>query len=197
MEQPHGAKRGAKRPSASTHQRSGRKKKAPKLISNITTQHVNKGAKDVTLLNQHVDKDEDVGASIHRSSDGLHTPDNNAGEGAEDIGAIFKIISATKRSAYHSGLIEKESKIIAFNMELKIAAEARGVTGKDVPWEIFCSIYLCDFSTEAEPKLAVDSVQEIGNGDWAKGKFWKRLRKVLSGKVRCSGCALILLSIFC
>ena len=80
-------------------------------------------------------------------------------------------------------------------MELQIVAEARGATRKDVPLEIFRSIYLCDFSAEDGPKLAVESVKEIGIGNWKEGVFWDRLCKVLSDKVRCPGCALIHLSI--
>jgi len=80
---------------------------------------------------------------------------------------------------------------------MELQTEACGVTRKDVPLEIFRSIYLCDFSAEDGPKFAVKSVKEIGIGNWKEGVFWDRLRKVLSGEVRCPGCALIHLSVLC
>jgi hypothetical protein len=81
--------------------------------------------------------------------------------------------------------------------EAQIAAEARGVTRKNIPWDTFRSTYLCDFNVEAQSKLAVESVKEIGDGEWKEKLVWKRLRKVLSAKVRCSGCAFISLSVLC
>jgi hypothetical protein len=75
-------------------------------------------------------------------------------------------------------------------METQIAAEARGVTRKNIPWGAFRSIYLCDFRAEAS-KLAVNSVKNIGEGNWEEQLFWDRLRQSLSDEVRCSGCAFI------
>ena len=79
----------------------------------------------------------------------------------------------------------------------QIAAEARGVTRKNIPWDKFCSIYLCDFSVKAQPKLAVKSVKKIGEGNWEEKRFWDRLRQSLSDEVRCSGCTFIRLSVLC
>ena len=75
--------------------------------------------------------------------------------------------------------------------------ELQSVIRKDVPLEIFRSIYLCDFSAEDGPKFAVKSVKEIGIGNWKEGVFWDRLCKVFSDEVRCPGCALIHLSVLC
>ena len=86
--------------------------------------------------------------------------------------------------AHHSSLIQI-GEIYARDMELQLAAEARGVTRKNVPWEKFRLIYLLNFSAENRPKLAIDSVKKIGVGNWKEGEFWKRLRKVLSSRVRC------------
>src|SRR5439155_8321134 len=36
----------------------------------------------------------------------------------------------------------------------------------------FRSTYLCDFSVKAQPKLAVKSVMEIGEGKWEEQLFW-------------------------
>jgi hypothetical protein len=74
-------------------------------------------------------------------------------------------------------------------METQIAAEAYGVTRKNVSWDIFRSIFLCGFSVQAQPKLAVESVTKIGEGNWEEQLFWDRLRQSLSDEVRCSGCA--------
>src|SRR3954453_3425493 len=49
---------------------------------------------------------------------------------------------ATRRRASHNNLIEPESIIYAVDMEKQIAAEARGVTRKNIPWDKFCSTYL-------------------------------------------------------
>ena len=85
----------------------------------------------------------------------------------------------------------KEEKIYAADMQTQIAAEARGVTRKEIPWDQFRSIYLRDFSVNTEPKLTIDSVKEIGEGNWLERLFWTRLRKVLSDEVCCSRCASI------
>jgi len=49
-------------------------------------------------------------------------------------------------------------------MEDQIAAEARGVTRKNIPWDKFCSTYLHGFDVKAQPMLAVESVK--GNWQW-------------------------------
>ena len=112
---------------------------------------------------------------------------------AEDVGTQFHKTTDTKRQASHNGLIEHET-IYDSDMQKQIAAEARGVSRKNISWEKFCSIYLLNFSAENRPKLAIDSVKKIGVGNWKEGEFWKRLRKVLSSRVRYSGCAFIRLS---
>jgi hypothetical protein len=103
---------------------------------------------------------------------------------------------STKRMAYHNGLTESVI-IYAPDMEAQITAEARGVTRKNVPLEAFDSTYLCGFSTKARPNLTVKSVMDMGKGSWEEKQFWGRLRKTLSIKVRCSGCAFIYLSVLC
>src|SRR6202034_195788 len=47
----------------------------------------------------------------------------------------------------------------AQDMETQIAAEARGVTRKNIPWDTFHSTYLCDFSIKAQSKLTQGSQQ--------------------------------------
>ena len=121
-------------------------------------------------------------------------PSARVGKGAEDAVTQLQRTPATKRMASHNGLIEQG---YASNMENQIVAEASGVTRKNVPWDKFCSTYLCDFTGKAQPKLAVESVKKIGEGSWEEKPFWNRLRKVLSDKVRCSGCAFICLSVLC
>jgi hypothetical protein len=82
-------------------------------------------------------------------------------------------------------------------MEDQIAAEARGVTRKNIPWDKFYSIYLRGFVVEPQSILTVESMKEIGDGDWLEKLFLDRLDKVLSDEVRYSGCAFIYLSVFC
>jgi hypothetical protein len=94
---------------------------------------------------------------------------------------------STKRTANLSGLIEQGTTIHASNMEDQIAAEARGVTRKNISWDKFCSTYLCDFSREAQPKLTVESVKKIGRGHWEEAVFWVRLREALSDEARYLG----------
>jgi len=54
----------------------------------------------------------------------------HVGEAAEDVGTPFRKTPASKRMASHSGLIEREDKVYAPDMETQIKAEARGVTRK-------------------------------------------------------------------
>jgi hypothetical protein len=128
-------------------------------------------------------------ASTHEPSDRpqkarKRTASARVDKGAEDVGTQFHRTPATKRTASLSGLMEQGPTIYAPDMEAQIAAEARGVTRKNIPWDTFHSTYLCDFSVEAQSKLAVKT---IGDGDWEEKLVWKRLRKVLSAKVRYSG----------
>src|SRR5947209_20142140 len=91
-------------------------------------------------------------------------PSTRVDKDAEDVGTQFHKTPGTIRKASDSNLSERES-ILASDMENQIAAEARRVSRKNVPWDQFCSIYLCDFSVQAQPKL-VKSVKKIGDGDW-------------------------------
>jgi hypothetical protein len=65
-------------------------------------------------------------------------------------------------------LIERENIIYATDMEIQIAAETRR---KNIPWDTFYSTYLCNFSVKAQPKLAVNSVKNIGEGNWEEQLF--------------------------
>jgi hypothetical protein len=122
------------------------------------------------------------------------TPSARVDKGAKDVGTQFHWTPATKRMTSHSGLIKEEGTILAENMEEQIAAEARGVTRKDIPWNKFCSTYLHGFVVKAQPTLDIELVKEIGIDDWEEKPFWVRLRKVLSDEVRYSGCSFISLS---
>ena len=82
-------------------------------------------------------------------------------------------------------------------METQIMAEARGATRKNILWDKFCSTYLYDFSIQAQPKLAINSVKKIGEGNWVEQLFWGRLREVLSNEVRYSGYTFSRLSVLC
>jgi hypothetical protein len=107
--------------------------------------------------------------------------------GTEDVGASIQT-PAVKRMSYYSSLTKHGQTIYANDMEAQIAAEARGVTRKDVPLDTFRSIYLWDVKeADAQPGLDIDSVQKIGIGDWEEGKFWDRLHKTLHDKVCCPG----------
>jgi hypothetical protein len=170
---------GAKRPRASTHEPLGRARKIRKLVPDSETPDVDESA-------------EDDGASMQQ----VHEldPDRTnpvVSEGAENLDTQFHR-TPTKRSAPHASLTERGDLIYALDMELKIAAEARGVTRKNIPWNTFSSIYLCNFSADVRSKLAVDSVKEIGKGSWEERELWNRLRKVLSSEVRCPRSTLIL-----
>jgi hypothetical protein len=112
----------------------------------------------------------------------LNTTPSNVGEGTVSPEAQFCRTPATKRSTPYAGLVETEDTICALNMELKIAAEARGVTRKDIPWNPFSSMYLYGFSAETGSELAVGSVKQIGKGRREEQKFWSRLYKILSSK---------------
>jgi hypothetical protein len=120
-------------------------------------------------------------------------PSTRVDKGAEDVDTQFHKTPGTKRQSSLCNLIEHEV-IYASDMQKQIAAEARGVSRKNVPWDEFCSIYLCDFNTQTEPKPTVKSVRKIGEDNWEVKLFWNRLRRSLSDEVRYSGYALIRLS---
>src|SRR5277367_6579529 len=117
-------------------------------------------------------------ASTHEPSDRpqkarKRTASARVDKGAEDVGTQLHRTPSTKRMASHNSLVEQGTTIYAPDMEAQIAAEARGVTRKNIPWDTFHSTYLCDFNGEAQSKLAVESVKTIGEGDWEEKLVWK------------------------
>jgi len=112
------------------------------------------------------------------------------------VGTQFDITPYTQPQASHTNLIEHET-LYASEVQKQLAAEARGVSRKNIPWDKFCSIYLCDFSVKAQPKPAAESVQKIGEGNWEEKPFWDRLRESLSDEVHYSEYAFIRLSVLC
>jgi hypothetical protein len=155
----------SKKRSASSHEYSGRAKKAYKTTP-----------------------------SAPSAPSALSAPSARVDKGAEDVSTPFHKTPATNRQASHTSLIEHET-TYASDMQKQIVAEAREVSRKNVPWDEFCSIYLCGFSVKAQPKLTVKSVQNIGADTWKERLFWDRLRQSLSEEVRYSGCAFIRLSV--
>src|SRR5437764_1733074 len=106
-------------------------------------------------------------ASTHERSDRAQkahkrTSSQRMDEGAENVSPSVRRTPAAKGMASYAGLRGQETIVYATDMESQIAAEARGVTRKNIPWDTFRSTYLCDFSVKAQPKLAVKSVMEIG-----------------------------------
>jgi hypothetical protein len=133
-------------------------------------------------------------ASTHECSDHAQnahkrTSSQRVDEGAENVSPSLLRTPATKRMASYASLSEQESLVYATNMEShiesQIVAESRGVTRKNIPWDTFRSIHLCDFSVKAQTKLAAGSVKEIGEGEWEEQLFWGRLRQSLSDEVLC------------
>jgi hypothetical protein len=80
-------------------------------------------------------------------------------EDATNVELSVNKTPAIKRVASHTGLTETGTIIYAQDMETQIAAEARGVTRKNIPWDTFHSTYLCDFSIKAQSKLTQGSQQ--------------------------------------
>jgi hypothetical protein len=102
------------------------------------------------------------------------------------MASIIMSPGARKRSPStheHSDRDQKVRKLSATGMETQVNAPGIPVA-ESVPWNIFRSVYRCDFAPNTRPKLTVHSVKEIGEGDWEERQFWNRLRKVLSNKVR-------------
>ena len=95
-------------------------------------------------------------------------------EDTEDFAGLYNETPAIKRLRSHSSLTETE-KFYALDMESRITAEVRGVPRKKIPWKTFCSIYLSGFNTEA--KLAVNSIQKIGIGDWEEKNVLESIAK--------------------
>jgi hypothetical protein len=121
-------------------------------------------------------------------------PSPHVEEGTKNVESSFHKTPATKRMASHTGLTQRGTIVYASDMEAQIAAEAREVTRKNIPWDTFHSTYLFGFGIKAQPKPTVKSVKNIGKGSWGRKLFWDRLRQTLSNKVRCAGCAFISLS---
>jgi len=122
----------------------------------------------------------------------FRTPSPPAKEDTGSVSSSFYKTPTTKRTAFHAGLTEQGTTVYAKNMETQIAAEARGVTRKNVPLDEFRSIYLCDLTTKAEQKLDVKPIKRVGEGSWDEPQFWGRLRHWLSDEVR-----FIRLSVLC
>jgi len=111
-----------------------------------------------------------------------------ANEGPEGRHAQLTKTPSHKRMLAHSSMTTSERDVLARDMEIQIAAEARGVTRKDIPCDTFRSIYLCNFKkAKALPNLTIKSVGKIGKGGWGEKEFGTRLCNVLSKKVRCLG----------
>jgi hypothetical protein len=68
-------------------------------------------------------------------------------------------------------------------MEVLIKAEARGVTRKNIPLDVFKSEYLWDFGQISKSSLTVASVKKIGIGSWEESDFGKRLSRALPDSV--------------
>jgi hypothetical protein len=109
------------------------------------------------------------------------TASQSLDDGAENVIPLFLTTPSSKRMAAYASLRERESIILAADMESQIQAEARGVTRKNVPWNTFRSIYLRDFSVKAQPKLT-ESVKKVGEGNWEESLFFERLSKSLSNE---------------
>jgi hypothetical protein len=125
----------------------------------------------------------------------LETPPPHANEGAKNVEPSLHRTPKANRMVNHASLIE--GKVVhAPDMETRIAAEARGVTRKNIPLATFHSAYLCGFSVKAQPKF-VESVKNIGRGNWEEKPFAGRLRQALSDQVRCSRRTFICLSVLC
>src|SRR4051812_22173001 len=80
------------------------------------------------------------------------------------VDEAFQNTPSTRRSSAHSSLINHA--ILATDVELQIVAEARGSSRKDIPWDTFHSIYLCDFEEQAQSMPTIESVQNLGHGNW-------------------------------
>ena len=72
------------------------------------------------------------------------------------------------------------------DIDKQISVEARGVTRKNISWNQFWLICLCNFSITTRPKLTINSVKQIGQGDWEESVLWDRLSSVLHKEVCCS-----------
>jgi hypothetical protein len=120
-------------------------------------------------------------------------PSARVDKDVEDVSTQFHKTPVTKSQASYTSLIEHET-ISTSGIQNQITAEVRRVSGKNIPWDKFCSIYLCAFNVKAHLGLAIKSVKKIGEGDWEEQLFWGRLRRSLSDEVRYSGYAFMRLA---
>jgi hypothetical protein len=126
----------------------------------------------------------------------LETPPPHAGKCAENVKPSLLRTPNINRMVKSCQLDKRESSTRP-DTETRIMAEARGVTRKNIPLTIFRSAYLCGFSVKAQPKLVVESVKKIGQGNWEEKQFAGRLRQALSDKVRCSRRTFMCLFVLC
>src|SRR4051794_6477778 len=107
--------------------------------------------------------------------------------GPEDPNVPFKKTPSKPRMPSHSGVIENDGVVYVGDIEQQILAEARGVTRKDIPYDVFHSTYLSHFEhPERRPKLDIDAIKRVGTGDWEQKSFFRRLCQALPSKI-CSG----------
>ncbi|KIX02803.1 uncharacterized protein Z518_08746 [Rhinocladiella mackenziei CBS 650.93] len=107
------------------------------------------------------------------------------GKDAENVSPSFYRTPSSQRMVSHASVVNQGSVAYATDVEAQIAAEARGVTRKDIPWDTFRSTYLSDFGAKPQQELAVNSVRKVGEGSWEKQLFWSRLRQLLSDEALC------------
>jgi hypothetical protein len=105
-------------------------------------------------------------------------------QGAEDTDAPHKKTPSTKRMPNHSSLIDSDGVVYVGDIEQQILAEARGVTRKNIPCDVFYSTYLSHFEqTDRRPKLDINAIKRVGTGDWEQKSVFQRLCQALPHKV--------------
>ncbi|KIX02535.1 uncharacterized protein Z518_08476 [Rhinocladiella mackenziei CBS 650.93] len=96
----------------------------------------------------------------------------------------YKQTPTHKRMVNHSGLIQEDDIVYAEDIEIRILAEARGITRKNIPHDTFRSTFLGPFKHKDErPQLNIQDIKKIGIDNWEQTSFFQRLQKALPKKV--------------
>ena len=103
--------------------------------------------------------------------------------GPQDPNAPFKKTPSKPRTPNHFSLIESDGVVYVGDIEQQILAEARGVTRKNIPCDVFYSTYLSHFEhTDRRPKLNINALKRVGTDDWENKSFFRRLCQALPSK---------------
>ncbi|KIX01031.1 uncharacterized protein Z518_10097 [Rhinocladiella mackenziei CBS 650.93] len=112
------------------------------------------------------------------------TPSRSLSHVDNDDSSVQYILTPNhKHMLYYSGMIQKDNVIHVDEIDLETLVNARGITRKNIPYDIFRSTFLGPFKHKDErPRLKIKAIKNVGIGDWEQTSFFQRLQKALPKK---------------